>query len=167
MSKRLILYVISVFSVSNSYGFFYSPADTSERGKLFSSGFADVYNFKFKRADSLASELKKKYSNDKRIYLLIANSYWWKIHSGDDTAENRQQFIVALDYAESLLSKNVKNILSNEDLFYYIHIYSYMARLELLDDNYFKAFSFTNKCDQYLFTSFGKENEYEPFNLTT
>jgi len=167
MSKYLIIYIISVFSFSNCYGNFQSVTDTSELGKLIEKGFADIYNFKFKRADSLANELKKKYPNEKRTYLLIANSYWWKIHSGDDNAENRKQFIGSLNLAANLLSKSNKNKLSDEDLFYYIYIYSYMARLELLDDNYFKAFSFMNRCDQYLFTSFGKESRFEPFNLST
>lgn len=167
MSRYLIIYFLSVFSFSNCYGTVSGAADTSELGKLISAGFADIYNFKFKQADSLANELKKKYPGDKRIYLLIANSYWWKIHSGDDNAENRKQFIAALNSAGSILALHAKNELPDEDLFYYINIYSYMARLELLDDHYFKAFSFLNKCDQYLFTSFGKEPVYEPFNLTT
>ncbi|MBI4930890.1 MAG: hypothetical protein HY841_09025 [Bacteroidetes bacterium] len=167
MSKYIIICFLFLFSFERSFGAPVSPADTSELGKSIALGFENIYNFKFSKADSLADELKKKYPEERKIYLLIANSCWWKIRSGEDNAANRKQFMSALTTVESMLDKKKKNELSYEDLFNYINVYSYMARLELLGDNYFKAFSFINKCGKYLFASFGKEQFYEPFNLTT
>ena len=163
MKRFAVLYFL--FSFAKSFGA--TPSDTSEFGKSISLGFENIYNFKFTKADSIAGALKAKYPDEEKVYLLSANSWWWKIRSGEDNSENRKRFMSALRYVESALDKKKKSELSYDNLFSYIHVYSYMARLELLGDNYFKAFSFLNKCSKYLFASFGKENFYEPFNLTT
>jgi len=167
MKRHCLTYLVFLFSIGNCFSSFLSVADTSGLNKLFSTGFAAIYNFKFHLADSIAEELKEKFPMEEKTYLFIANSYWWKIRSGEDNANTRKQFMTALTSVEVLLDKKKRNELSYEDLFNYIHVYSYMARLELLDENYFNAFSYMNKCNMYLFTSFGKELSYEPFNLTT
>ena len=146
----------------------FSPiADSSSMEKLLKQGYEDIYDFKFTKADSLVVALKWKYPNEKKVFLLLANSCWWKLRSGEDNVTNRKQFLSALQSAAALLEKRPKSELSHEELFYYIHVYSFMARLELLDDHYFKAFSLINKCSEYLFTSFGREDAYEPLFLTT
>lgn len=166
MNKIIPLWLLFFFIASGN-AIALNPADSLCPEKLIAAGFEYVYDFKFNKADSLAGELKKKYPGDPKTYLLIANTFWYKLRSGDDNVKNRQQFLLALKEARSLLDKKKKSELNYEDLFFYIHVYSYMARLELLSDNYFKAFSFLNRCSEYLFTSFGKESKYEPLKLTT
>jgi hypothetical protein len=73
-----------------------------------------------------------------------------------------------LDELEKILDKkkNAKQI-TYEDIFHYINLYSYRARLELFDNNYFKVLSYMNKCNAFIYLSSGKENLFESFNLTS
>lgn len=141
--------------------------DTTTAAPSLAKAYADIYHFRFAKTDSAVTALKSKYPEDAKVFLFSANACWWKIRAGEDNAANRKQFLADLRQAELLLGKTPKNKLGNEALFQYIHVYSYMARLELLDGNYLKAFSFINKCSAYLFTSFGRELMYEPLFLTT
>lgn len=141
--------------------------DTTVVTAAVAQAYSCIYNFRPASADSLVTELKKKYPDEKKVYLLSANANWWKIRSGEDNVTNRKQFLSDLRAAEAILGKKKKEQLSSEDLFQYIHVYSYMARLELLDSRYFRAFSYIDKCSEYLFTSFGRELMYEPLFLTT
>lgn len=162
MKRSLLVGLAALF-----FGTCLFAQDTSASAESVARTYSCIYNFKSASADSMVQELKKKYPHEKKVYLLSANACWWKIRSGEDNAANRKQFISDLRAAEAILGKRKKEQLSSEELFQYIHVYSYMARLELLDDRYFKAFSFIDKCSEYLFTSFGRELMYEPLFLTT
>jgi len=131
--------------------------------------FDCIYNFKFKKADSLITLLKKTYPDKIQPYILGTNYYWWKIRSGEDNADVRKKFLQQIYLTKMLLDKKTDSgkELCNEDIFDYIHLYAYSARLALVDDNYFKALSYMDKCLGYLKASFGKENMFESFSLTS
>ena len=134
----------------------------------FNKGFKFIYNFEFKKADSLISEFKKKYSSAPQTQILSANYFWWKIRSGEDTKENRKKYSEYLDNLEKCLDKKKEaKQISYEDVFHYINLYSYRARMELLDNHYIKALSYTTKCNAFITLSSGLEESYKPFNLTS
>ncbi len=136
--------------------------------ETFHKGFGYVYNFEFRKADSLVSILEKKYPQEYRSYILGANYYWWKIRSGDTTPVCRRNYSVSLDKLQELLDKKkeVKKI-GQDEIFYYINLYSYRSRIELLDNNYIKALSYMTKCNAFITLSANAEDSYEPFNLTS
>lgn len=147
---------------------FYIPAKATEPPfkKQINEGYLSVYDFNFRKADSIVSCVLKEAPEDENGFLLAANLYWWKLRTGEDSESMRKQFMAALTVAEGLLKKK-NSPLCDEDLFHCIQVYSFMSRLELLSEHYFSAFSYVNKCNKYLFTSFGKEDRYEPFCLTS
>ena len=160
--SRILFLLAFSFVSQNSFS---AEADLTE---LFSKGFRCVYNFEFEKADSIVVILKKNYPTEPRTYVLGANYYWWKIRSGDDNSFNRKKYSSSLDELEKLLEKKkVAKQMKQEDIFHYINLYSYRARLELLDNNYLKVFSYMNKCNAFIMVSSGKEELYEPFNLTS
>lgn len=136
--------------------------------RSFHYGFKSVYNFEFTKADSVFFLLKKDYPEEINTWVLGSNYYWWKIRSGDDNSFNRKKYFTCLDEVEKILNKkkSAKQI-TQEDIFHYINLYSYRARMELFDNNYLKVFSYMNKCNAFILLSAGKEDTYEPFNLTS
>lgn len=130
-------------------------------------GFEYIYNFEFVKADSLIGVMRKKYAMQPMTYLLSANYFWWMIISGEDNEINRLRFRQDLDLANTILKSQPSDSLSNEELFILINTYSFKSRLELKQKNYLKGMFYVNDCIRYLKTSFGKENEYEPFLFTS
>ncbi len=130
-------------------------------------GFEYIYNFEFVKADSLIGVMRKKYAMQPMTYLLSANYFWWMIISGEDNAVNRLRFRQDLDLANTILKSQPSDSLSNEELFILINTYSFKSRLELKQKNYLKGMYYVNDCIRYLKTSFGKEDEYEPFLFTS
>ena len=136
--------------------------------QAFHKGFGQIYNFEFVQADSSVSVLEKNYPQESRAHVLGANYYWWKIRSGDDTPFNRKKYSACLDRLQELLDKRKKaKQLTYEDIFHYINLYSYRARLELVDDGYIRALSYMTKCNTFIALSANMEEVYEPFNLTS
>ena len=148
-------------------GNFFSKEDSLAFKKAVYEGFNCIYNFQFSKADSIVTKLKASHPNETEVYILASNSFWWKLRSGEDNKTNRKKFSDNLSAAKSILDKKDKTKLSNEDVFNYINIFSYFARLEILDDNYLKALSYMDKCIHHLENSFNKESAYESFKLTS
>ncbi len=129
-------------------------------------GFIAIYNFQFQKADSILAIVKKENPNNAGSYLMVANYYWWKIISGDDTKENRKEYLKSLDMAKFIIGKR-KSMLSDDDNYCLISVYAYKARFEAMNKNYIQALSSVNNCVASIKQSFNKENRYEPFYLTT
>jgi hypothetical protein len=158
-----------LFLISLLYTFCgYSGTDAGDEGLRQDSYtiFKALYSFRFRTADSLIKETKRNYPDRAISYLLSVNYYWWLIISGEDNFENRKAFYLDLNLAQQKAGAAKKNM-SNEDIYTFINIYSYKARIEGLNKNYIKAVSHTNACVDYLKKSFGKEKEYEYFYLTS
>ena len=157
--------IILLSSLSLSAG----SNNVTEKAKeeLVIKGFCYLYNFQFKKADSLIAAVQLKYPSDIFVLMLSANRYWWRIISGEDTKSNRSLFLSQLTEAENTLSIQNKQKKSDEELFFLINIYAYRSRVELLSDNYFRTISHLDKSIDYVQKSFDRIDYYDPFLLTT
>ena len=146
----------------------YEQPDTSGKyQKLVSKGFLFIYNNEFKQADSTATSLLTNYPKNPTSHFFYVNYYWWKILTGDDTKEVRKKFITGILIEKKILDKKEKKSLSYEDIFNYMNVYAYQARMDLINNNYIRAVSHVDKCIGYLKLSFQHENKYDAFYLTS
>jgi hypothetical protein len=145
--------------------FYPEPAESKLKADVY-KGFIAIYNFQFQKADSIITVVKRENPNNAGSYLMSANYYWWKIISGDDTKENRSEYLKSLDQAKAIVGKR-KSTLSDDDNYCLISIYAYRARFEAMNKNYIQALSSINNCVASIKQSFNKEDRYEPFYLTT
>ena len=97
--------------------------------------------------------------------LLKANIYWWKIISGINDKSTKNVYYQILGDAEGYFKKELDKGYSH----YYkgISLYGYLARMDGLNKNYFKAFFRINNCLKYLEKSFGAESKYPFFYLSS
>lgn len=94
------------------------------------AGVNDLYNFKFSRAESQFSWLRKKYPSHPLPYFLMGLSQWWKIVPNIDNEKYDSRFIAYMDssilMAENLYDKNKKN---PEAAFFLAAAYGFKGRL--------------------------------------
>lgn len=94
------------------------------------AGVNDLYNFKFSRAESQFSWLRKKYPSHPLPYFLMGLSQWWKIVPNIDNEKYDNRFIAYMDssilMAENLYDKNKKN---PEAAFFLAAAYGFKGRL--------------------------------------
>ncbi|MBI3501545.1 MAG: hypothetical protein HY063_07105 [Bacteroidetes bacterium] len=160
--KRVWFSILFSFFILNLFS-----AD-EEFTTLFNKGFKSIYNFNFEKADSVLSVLNANYFSEPQTQILGANFFWWKIRSGEDNSANRKKYLECLGNLEKLLDKKKREKkLSQPDIFHYINLYSYRARIEIFDNHYIRALTYTAKCNSYIILSSDFENSYEPFNLTS
>jgi len=129
--------------------------------------FESCYNFKFKSADSLLKVFVAE-SEGKDIVelnLLESNILWWKIVSGNHDEKLKAQFYNKIYHSEKLIETQKK--FDFPLIFKSISMYGYLSRMDILSENYFKAFFRIRKCIRYLKSSFGNESKYPFFFLTT
>jgi hypothetical protein len=126
-----------------------------------------IYNFRFKSADTLVIKLLNTDSNNYQVNLLAANYQWWMIITGEDSDSVRNKYQKHLDKAIYLIKSATKFEDDNEKLYCLILAYAYKGRLNALNKNYLKAISDLNTCMDYLKRSFGKENSYDWFYLSS
>jgi len=98
--------------------------------------------------------------------MLRATFCWWKIISGEDNQTYRIQLREASNSAIDKLEAS-NDSLSYADRYCLISSYGYKARVEILDGNYLKGINLLNKTIGRLKTTFGKEDQYEGFYLTS
>ena len=84
--------------------FYPDPAESKLKADVY-KGFTAIYNFQFQKADSIITVVKRENPNNAGSYLMSANYYWWKIISGDDSKENRSEYLKSLDQAKSIVGK--------------------------------------------------------------
>ncbi|MES2837456.1 MAG: hypothetical protein V4667_08030 [Bacteroidota bacterium] len=123
------------------------------------------YNFNFKTADSLLNNTTVEYKNTTDFELLKSTILWWKIISGEKSTQQKQNYYVCLQNAENKLEKE-----KTKDFNYIykgITLYGFYARMDGLNKNYLKAFFRINKCLRFLQTSFGNEEKYNYFYLSS
>ncbi|OFZ02209.1 MAG: hypothetical protein A3K10_03985 [Bacteroidetes bacterium RIFCSPLOWO2_12_FULL_31_6] len=161
-NKILCVYYILFFSLLIN-----SRVLSNTANSIFYSGFNYLYHFQFVKADSVAKQLKKQYPTDPLSYIFSANYNWWRIISGDTDQVYKNNFYIDLNSSLQYLKAKGEVNLSNEDIFNYINVYSYYARIDLMDGNYFKALKQIDNFIDYQKKSFGKESLYDPFYLTS
>lgn len=125
-----------------------------------------IYRFRFQSADSAIQRLNNNHPHDYLPKLLSANYYWWLIISGHDTPQNRKTYFQNLSYSLGILS-STKNGSSHDSLYALITTFAYKARIHSLNNEYFSALKQLNNCIDLLKTSFGKEQDYEWFLLSS
>ncbi len=129
--------------------------------------FEFCYNFKFKSADSLLKVFNTESGGKDLVEsnLLESNILWWKIVSGNHNEKLKLQFYDRIYKSEKLIEAQKK--FDHPLIFKTISMYGYLSRMDILSENYFKAFFRIRKCIRYLKSSFGNENKYPFFFLTT
>ncbi len=162
INKAICIACVAVFSLLQSSGVLANSAND-----IFYSGFNYLYHFQFAKADSVAKQLKKQFPTDPLSYIFSANCNWWKIISGESDEMYKKNFYDELNYSLQYLKIKDDNHLTYDDIFNYINVYSYYARIDLMEGNYFKALKQIDNFIDYQKKSFGKEALYPPFNLTS
>lgn len=129
------------------------------------NAFEKIYNYQLITADSLINnELQKK--NESEWQLLKLNVAWWQIVSGynDDKYWNKI-FLNQIDQTIKQIAKS--NLEIDKNRYYFIILYAFRTRYDVLNDKYFSAVNHLNSCINQIKKSFDKENEFEPFYLTS
>jgi hypothetical protein len=148
--------------------FLYSLALQAQEMPVKAGKILDLcYQFKLKTADSLLAvyTAEMKSGQEVELSLLKANVYWWKIITGINDKTTKNNYYEILAEAETQFKKEADKGYSH----YYkgISLYGYLARMDGLNKNYFKAFFRINSCLKYLEKSFGAEAKYPFFFLSS
>ena len=157
--SAVVLIVISAFNVSDSY----SQEELKENVGIV---FKQIYDYRLLSADSSISVFETERPNHPVWSLLRANLVWWQILSGGiEDDKLKKKFIYHLNESKD----RAKNFLEDEDeaAFSLIIVNAFRTRFDLLDNNYLTAASYLNTCIDDISDSFGREEEYEPFYLTS
>ncbi len=128
--------------------------------------FKQVYDNKFVSADSSIARFQRENPNHPVWSLLRANLIWWQILSGGiEDDELKKQFVFYLNDSKS----KAKNFLKEEDeaAFSLIIVNAFRTRFDMLNNNYLTAAGYLNACIDDISDSFGREEEYEPYYLTS
>ena len=128
--------------------------------------FKQVYDNKFVSADSSIARFQRENPNHPVWSLLRANLIWWQILSGGiEDDELHTQFVFYLNDSKS----KAKNFLKEEDeaAFSLIIVNAFRTRFDMLNNNYLTAAGYLNACIDDISDSFGREEEYEPYYLTS
>lgn len=128
--------------------------------------YTQIQLFNFRTADTLLQS-KSISANNEVQQLARANFFWWLIVSGEDNDQNRKSYFNSSDLVLNKFNDTNPEKLKNEQLYIVITAYANKARIEGLNKNYFRGFSYINTCLRYIKRSFGKETEFEYFNLTS
>jgi hypothetical protein len=116
-------------------------------------GINDMYNFKFKRAESQFMWLRRKYPSHPLPYFLMGLSQWWKIAPNIDNEKYDQIFLAYMDssimMAEKLLSQPNKNR-KIEAAFFLAGAYGFKGRLYSERKNWSKATFAGKKALKYM-----------------
>ena len=155
----VVLIVITAFNVTDSY----SQDRLKENVGVV---FKQIYDYRLLSADSSISVFETERPNHPVWSLLRANLVWWQILSGGiEDDKLKKKFIYHLNESKD----KAKNFLEDEDeaAFSLIIVNAFRTRFDLLDNNYLTAASYLNTCIDDISDSFGREEEYEPFYLTS
>jgi hypothetical protein len=155
----VVLLVITAFNVSDSYS---QDRLKDNVGVV----FKQIYDYRLLSADSSISVFETERPNHPVWSLLRANLVWWQILSGGiEDDKLKKKFIYHLNESKD----KAKNFLEDEDeaAFSLIIVNAFRTRFDLLDNNYLTAASYLNACIDDISDSFGREEEYEPFYLTS
>jgi hypothetical protein len=128
--------------------------------------YKETYHFHFKQVDSLILANDLFFNNNLKFNLAVVNYYWWRLISAEENSKysrlvsNRIEKIKA-DFKTNTSGKD------DEQLFLLISIYAYSARVSLLDYSYYSALNDLSHYYSQLKMSFGREEGYRPFYLTS
>jgi len=128
--------------------------------------FRQLYDFNILSADSIVKNEIDLQPDSALWNLLSANVAWMEILAGNlENTYWNQQFKTRIKKAKQNLKRD--GVEEHEKLFYYIIVHAFKTRHELLNDNYLNAASDLNTCIDQITESFGREEEFESFYLTS
>lgn len=163
---RIVCYcIIFIFSLllNDAYaGTVVSGANTELVDKIYKG----TYHFQFKKVDSLILANDPAYKNNLEYNLALVNYYWWRLISGEKNDRFSTLVSERIEKIKAIYSKK-KPIPENDQLFLLISIYSYSARVSLLDYSYYSALTDLSRYYSLLTKSFGHEEAYKSFYLTS
>ncbi len=125
-----------------------------------------TYHFHFHEVDSLIRANDTYYTNDLRFNLAVVNYYWWRLISGEKNDRFSSLVSKRIEKIKTIYSKD-KADWNDEQLFLLISVYAYSARVSLLDYSYYSALTDLSRYYSLLKVSFGREEQYKPFYLTS
>jgi len=138
----------------------------TDDNRLVDEIYKGTYHFHFQKVDSLILLNDLNHAKNLRYNLAVVNYYWWRLISGEENGK-----------FSSMVSKRIEQIKTNfpagksgrndEQLFMLISIYAYSARISLLDYSYYSALNDLSHYYSLLKLSFGKEEVYTSFYLTS
>ena len=158
---RITLILISALILTSC------PASAQEDLKdKVSDVFELIYNYQLISADSSIDRYEIDYPNHPVWSLLRANVTWWQILSGGlkDNTLNKE-----FEYQLNESKTRARQFLKDEDeaAFSLIIVNAFRTRYDLLNNNYLTAAGYLNACIDDISDSFGREEQYEPFYLTS
>lgn len=131
-----------------------------------SSVFEQIYNYELVSADSSIAVYQRDFPDHPVWPLLKANVAWWQILSGKlDDDDLNKTFIDQLNASKALAKQYTNN--ADEAAFSLIIVNAFRTRFDLLNNNYLTAAGYLNACIDDISDAFGKEEQYEPFYLTS
>lgn len=156
----ILLFTITLFSTTefNAQNSYYDSVFTANEY---------IYKFQFRAADSSIQKLRNSHPGDYLPMLLSANYYWWLIITGHDDDGTRDNYYHCLNNSLSVLNSEKKTSYSDDSLYALITTFAYKARIHSMNFQYFSALAQLNNCIDLVKQSFGKEQEYEWFLLTS
>ena len=162
-SKAIVCLLITLFTL----GVF----STKVHGQNFVSANANLLynlasNYQFIAADSLIAANPTSAKYDPGFQLATMNFYWWKLISGNEN-EGYAQKIDSLLQQMTLKVKPLENNLENNQRFMMICAYAYNTRIDLKNNSYLEAFTKLRRYHALIKPSFGQEEKYPAYYLTS
>ncbi|MEZ4722995.1 MAG: hypothetical protein R2813_14060 [Flavobacteriales bacterium] len=138
----------------------------STRHRSLDSAFNYIYEYRLKTAEKFIAERYNQYPSDPAWSMMMVNLSWAYLVSGFMEDEHwNQTFDQYLDRTEKIIAET--KFTNNEHHFLYMLGKAFKTRKELLLENYLSAVTELNSCIHLVSKSFGKEDLYFPFHLTS
>ncbi len=126
-----------------------------------------LYSFNFSRADSLSTEMLRKFPGHYLSHFTRSQYLWWLIITHPESPELENQYYQTLAQSLSSIQEYMGPNKSYEHTFYFINIYAMQARLFLKRKEYLRTIISLRNCINEIEASLGKESLYPPFFLSS
>ena len=143
---------------------FHALSENSD-SKLIDRIYTETSSYHFKTVDTLIKANEYRLKSDPAFHVAVINYYWWKLIS----SEQNERYAKKINERIEFVTKSIRfaTEVSDHDLFILISIYAFQARVCLRDHAYFSAISALSAYYSTIKQSFGRENRYSPFLLTS
>ncbi len=145
---------------------FSEPAASGDENKVVNEIYSETYHFHFQKVDSLILSYDKQNINNLEYNLAVVNYYWWRLISGEKNGRFSEMVSKRIETVRSGYPE-VKTGRTDEQLFHLLSIYAYSARVSLIDYSYYSALTDLSRYYSLIKLSFGREELYNPFHLTS
>lgn len=177
--KRIILLIIGgVFLVVDATDVHPSPVagagiDIPDNGlvaeQLMELSMVALYDFHFKKADSITGLLIKEHPDHYLSYFARANYYWWVMVTHPPDAQRSEEFSKMIDRARKQFDKQAafSENPSLPLLFHAIGLYAMSIRYDLSAGNYFRAAAPGRRLVSVIHMAKGREDDFKGLYIAT